>query len=112
AEPPLAAASVANIENCFIKSNLDFTTARLRPVGSSAWLGLFLFVQHRDCVFRDECPSDERLPLKHSDRNVVVWNVRRPAIRTSGEKELFVYRLTTCKLHSISRQVWIGRQHR
>jgi hypothetical protein len=27
AEPPLAASSVANIENCFIKSNVDFTTA-------------------------------------------------------------------------------------
>src|SRR5207249_12221392 len=31
AEPPLAAASVANIENCFIKSNVDITTA-------SGWL--------------------------------------------------------------------------
>jgi hypothetical protein len=31
AEPPLAAASVANIENCFIRSKLDFTAA-------SGWL--------------------------------------------------------------------------
>jgi len=32
AEPPLAAASVANVENCFIKSDVDFTAAgRLAP---------------------------------------------------------------------------------
>src|SRR5436190_6438890 len=31
AEPPLAAASLANIENCFIKVNLDLTAA-------SGWL--------------------------------------------------------------------------
>ena len=47
-EPPLAGASVANIENCFIKSNVDFTAANgwlrvfIYVVGSSDWLGLFV----------------------------------------------------------------------
>src|SRR5437667_50997 len=36
--PTAGGASVANMKNCSIKSNLDNTAARLRRVGSSNWL--------------------------------------------------------------------------
>src|SRR5438046_5187280 len=48
--PTAGGATVANMKNCSIKSNLDNTAARLRRVGSSNWLGVQRIGEMCSCI--------------------------------------------------------------